>query len=361
MLYNVYEGKIKYNCSYEIHKFYGKGEITMKKKNKKIAMIVCMVTGVCLLGGAVAANYSTANGYDVYKKAVKGLVGRDNYTMDVSLKLALDGNTLSETHTYEQADAPNGMSCLLEENKGISDDYYYRSEDHNQDNINYMVYTNTYKNEDGEKETNTHGNAWNYAADDPDRSLGSLNISRNEDETMKKVMRVVELAADTFVGDLKNNIVYVSGDDTQSTYEINLDYIQIPEIVNAGLSAIFSMEYGTAQQNGYEPSNEFQMLGKDPIVRSASMTFTVDNEGRLLANHGTASMVGIGMDGTEHELTIEANLEMSNYGTTTVERFDPSTMPEDTSYYDRDAQQSYHVQFDSDGNIVYKEAAESVG
>ena len=329
------------------------------KGNKKIAIAVCMVTGICVLSSAVMANYSTANGYDVYKKAVKGLVGRDNYTMDVSMKLALDGNTIGESHTYEQADAPNGMSYLLDENKGVSDDYYYRSENHNQDNKNYSVYTNTYKNENGGKESNTHGSVFDdYVADDPDRSLGSLNISRNEDETMKKVMRVVELAADTFVGDLKNNIVYVSGDDTQSTYEINLDYIQIPEIVNAGLSAIFSMEYGTAQQNGYEPSNEFQMLGKDPIVRSASMTFTVDNEGRLLSNHAAASMVGIGTDGAEHELTIEANLEMSNYGTTTVERFDPSAMPEETSYFDRDAQQSYHVQFDSDGNIVSKEAAE---
>lgn len=334
----------------------------MKKKNKKIAMIVCMVTGVCLLGGAVAANYSTANGYDVYKKAVKGLVGRDNYTMDVSLKLALDGNAIDEVHTYEQADAPNGMSYRLEEHKGITgDNYYYHSEEHNQDNKCYDIYMSKYKNENSEKETNMHGNMWEYSEDDTYRTIGSLNISRNEDETMKKVMRVAELAADTFVGDLKNNIVYVSGDDTQSTYEINLDYIQIPEIVNAGLSAIFSMEYGTAQQNGYEPSNEFQMLGKDPIVRSANMTFTVDNEGRLLANYGTASMVGIGTDGAEHELTIEANIEMSNYDTTTVERFDPSTMPEDTRYFDSDAQQGYTVKFDSDGNIVYKESAESVG
>ena len=42
------------------------------------------------------------------------------------------------------------------------------------------------------------------------------------------------------IGDLKNNIIYVSGDDNSSTYEMNLDAIQIPEVANAGLSAMFS-------------------------------------------------------------------------------------------------------------------------
>lgn len=54
------------------------------------------------------------------------------------------------------------------------------------------------------------------------------------------MVNFVELIADTMIGDLKNNIIYVSGDDNSSTYEMNLDAIQIPEVANAGLSAMFS-------------------------------------------------------------------------------------------------------------------------
>ena len=44
------------------------------------------------------------------------------------------------------------------------------------------------------------------------------------------MVNFVELIGDTMIGDLKNNIIYVSGDDNSSTYEMNLDAIQIPEV-----------------------------------------------------------------------------------------------------------------------------------
>ncbi len=48
----------------------------------------------------------------------------------------------------------------------------------------------------------------------------------NEDKRNQKMVNFVELIADTMIGDLKNNIIYVSGDDNSSTYEMNLDAIQ---------------------------------------------------------------------------------------------------------------------------------------
>lgn len=45
--------------------------IKMKSNKKKITMAIGMVLGVTVLAGATFASYSTSNGYDVAKTAVK--------------------------------------------------------------------------------------------------------------------------------------------------------------------------------------------------------------------------------------------------------------------------------------------------
>ena len=317
-------------------------------KKKKVFMAVGLAAGIIVLASAALANFSTANGYDTYKKAVMGLMGQDNYTMDVSMKLALDGNTFTETHTFEQCDQ-NGENQLLRinEEKGTANpldtgkDMSYYDEEHVQDGGKSYSITESYFTDTGK---NTYGNYYEHGRFHSTDKVGSLSADYS-DETSKKIMRVAELAADTFVGDLKNNIVY----------EMNLDYVQIPEIVNAGLSAIFSMEYSNSQMIG-SSDPLVNLMGTDPIISNAGMTFSVDNEGRLLSNEISGVMKGTGLDGASHEIVLTASLVMSDYGTTTVEHFDPSTMPENTNYYDVDAQQAYTVKFDSDGNIISKES-----
>ena len=86
-------------------------------KKKKVFMAVGLAAGIIVLASAALANFSTANGYDTYKKAVMGLMGQDNYTMEVNFKLALDGNTFTETHTFEQCDqnGENQQTRLIRE------------------------------------------------------------------------------------------------------------------------------------------------------------------------------------------------------------------------------------------------------
>lgn len=155
-------------------------------------------------------------------------------------------------------------------------------------------------------------------------SCDSMGDSDEDDrETVDKIVRFVELIGDTVVGDLKNNIVYVSGDDNSSTYEISLDAMQIPEFVNAGMSAMFS----SMKQYADESDDPFMMFGTDPIVKNASLKFTVDKEGRLTDAAAAAAMSGEG-----HELGMEMSLKMSDYGTTQPQRLDVSTLPNVETY-----------------------------
>ena len=158
--------------------------------------------------------------------------------------------------------------------------------------------------------------------------------------------------ADTLVGDLKNNIVYVSGDDNSSTYEIKLEGIQIPELVNAGLSAMFS---SMNQYSSYNEDDVFLKLGTDPVVKSASLTFTVDREGRLLDETGTFTLAGFGEDGASHEACVTETLKI-DYGTAKPEKIDISPL-KNVDYHSAGADHSVSVDedgvaVDEDGNAV---------
>ena len=56
------------------------------------------------------------------------------------------------------------------------------------------------------------------------------------DEMQKRLVTFMELAADTVVGDLKNNFVEVGSENGSTLYQVNIANSQVPSLVNAGLS-----------------------------------------------------------------------------------------------------------------------------
>ncbi len=288
----------------------------MKAKNKKITMAIGMAVGVTVLAGAVFAGYNTSNGYEVGKNALKGLMKNENYTANMEFKMSIDGAEIAKSTMTELYDR-NGDVSMNRTEISTSDRTYIDN------NTEYKAYSqdgsyiSTYYS-DGESHTTVYKGEVGMGKGVFDEFYSTDEEEKN---TTNKVVRFVELAADTFVGDLKNNIVYVSGDDDYSTYEISLDAVQIPELVNAGLSAMFS------SMNQYDNEDPYMVLGTDPIVKNASMKFTVDNEGRL-----TDGAANITMSGNDHEAAVDIALTMSDYGTTAPQRVDISTLPNVETY-----------------------------
>ena len=118
---------------------------------------------------------------------------------------------------------------------------------------------------------------------------------------------------------------------------MNLDAIQIPEVANAGLSAMFSENIADSDDD----SDPYILLGTDPIVKNVSVKFTVDNEGRFTNLNAEASMVGNDSNGEKHEATVNITLDMSDYGTTKPERVDISTLP-NVEYSDNSGVDTYY-------------------
>lgn len=291
--------------------------IIMKVK-KKAAIMIALSVGVVTLAGAALASYGTMSGYDVAKTALKRLMSNENYTAELTADFIVDGESIDYCKMIELYDR-DGDAKLNRTiyTKGRTDDSATKSYRYFQDGTEISNFVAN----DGYERTNVYRNA-NVALNDFD-----IINTMDEDEktTANKVIRFVELVCDTMIGDLKNNIVYVSGDDYSSTYEINLDAIQIPEFANAGLSAMFSSMCSQEYLYGDEP---YIIMGTDPIVKSVSLVFTVDNEGRLTNSTGNVTLYG-----NEHETSVDISLKMYDYGTTVPQRVDISSF-KNVEYYD---------------------------
>lgn len=341
-LYNVYERQIEYKhkVPYGKYRIYKKGMINMKTSRKKLTMAIGMALGVTVLAGAAFANYNTSNGYDVGKTALKGLLQNENYTAETSLKFLVDGKEVSGVEVKELYDRNGDVKLNRTEKNKVAEEYSYSGgiseySKYCQDNQSINISVDS----QGEQ----HAGVFTGESYMSRGSFDEMNgVSEKEKETADKVVRFVELVGDTLVGDLKNNIVYVSGDENTATYEINLDTMQIPEMVNAGISAMF-----TSIQNYPHSEDPFMVFGTDPIIKNASLKFTVDNEGRLTDGIASATLSGEG-----HEGMVEISLKLYDYGMTQPERIDVSSLS-NVDFYNVDDNGIHTYVETADGSEVH--------
>lgn len=301
----------------------------MTRNKKQKITIISLALGVCMFAGAALANYTVAGGYDVYKKALLGTPYADNYTMDITMNLLIDGKSVGTEQLHEEFSEEGDANLYQMSLTKQPDGNWNSSAAYNQDQTEIRVYqSDDYPEEDisvfDSERAKEHYN--------PKQSRYFIGGLDEENETDKKMLRFVELLADMFMGDLKNNFVYVTGDAETKQFELALDGLQVPEFVNAGLSAVFSSSYQYADETGlqdYYASGDINdladpliLLGQDPVVRSASTVFTVDNAGRLLHNDLRAELVGKDINGKSHSLVLEIAIDFSNYGTTVPKKID---------------------------------------
>ena len=310
----------------------------MNLKRKKTIIITSVITGTCILAGSAFANYSTANGYDVYKQGIKSLIGQKNYTMNTSATVTGDGETLLETTLSEKYDLSGEV--ILNRTETSKDITSGMNEHENreiiQDGKRYYYYTGA--------------ECWeSYGVLSADNHGILDSVTPNDEDTAQKVIKFVELLTDTVVGDLKNNFVYIS--DTENggaKYSVSLDAIQIPELINAGISAMCSLnKYEVTDNNEYysslEPTDPEYYLYHNAALKSVSCDFEVDGEGRLTHNIITVSIES--EDG--HNMEIKLELNFSDFGTTVPEPLDPNVNVRDYSveeaYRDYDAENTYVI------------------
>ncbi|QAT42158.1 hypothetical protein [Aminipila luticellarii] len=201
----------------------------MKKFNfkgrKHAVTATCLLVGMFVLTSAVYANYDDARGYTNYKEAVKDLaLYQDNFSAKGEISAFMDDKELGTVKATFKMDGDDGYLKMAGHDNMNSADQGMEDERTTKDGKSYFYYpeTNTYR---------------VY-----DKGVGAVSTYRPDmkDATVKKGIRFAELFADTMVGDLKNNFVLKSKDGDNRTYSVNVSGSQIPEIVNAGISLLFT-------------------------------------------------------------------------------------------------------------------------
>lgn len=386
----------------------------MKKRNR---ITVCLVAGVLILAVSAGAAFGSVNGYSTYKEAVKALALKtDNVTMQGSMKATLDGKEFVSMTGEMAIDGKNKSSHV------ISSEFGGQKEERYDTTLNN---TDTWFNADSK-----YYSQYTFQTDDTtEKTSGLLGIS-TDDEMTNRMVNFMEIAADTVMGDLKNNFVQLGKDGDKTQYQIEISKDQVPSLVNAGLSlfaysvaadegsdwGVYYEDYNASMLNAYEKlsgnklSEEFRngylqrdddvtwydqnekqineildflsekdwerqyydqlenkqggivfvktdgtsvyykdyksyaqanpkmveddmstYLGQDMVLKTAQCKFGVDKNGNLTNNTLTATFTTTDQDGKNHELVVTADVTLSNYGTTTVQKLDTgdrTKMPE---------------------------------
>lgn len=206
----------------------------IRNSRRHMITAVCLIIGLVVLSTSVYANYDNANGYKNYKESLKNLLlYTDNVSLSAKGEFLLDGECVMGTESNMKI-SDTGMSQSSKEWNKFGVTYETYTYQHDGKEYRYYPEDNSYYEWD---------NSW-----DSIDNLASVDIN---DKTVNKAVRFIELGADLLIGDLKNNVVLLSNEDGIREYAVDVSRSQMPEIVNAGLSLIFTAQSNDLQERSY--------------------------------------------------------------------------------------------------------------
>lgn len=313
------------------------------KNNKKFRTLSCLVAGCLLLTGAVFANIDNANGYTNYKNALKKLVKSDNYTADVSMKIYMDDTIITDGKV--SAKVENGRTINYEVSAKMIDDVNYKTAELVEESGNSYyndkdVSVHCYDLSDSPSNSVSYQIEINNSYDENDyegKKYYPLIGTGIDENVVDKAIMFGETVADGFIGDVKNNFVYLGEENGERHYSVSLAKEQMPSIITSGLSLVSGVmqssldgyeEYSRPGENEKDYNNLEDVIAmmflnkKEPFIKSAVCDFAVDSNGNLTHNFISGVLGGYTLDGTEHTLKLEINADIRDIGSTVSDKLD---------------------------------------
>ncbi|MDD6484151.1 MAG: hypothetical protein PUF72_06200 [Clostridiales bacterium] len=281
-------------------------------KNKKLIAAIGAVSGLCILSTAALANYQTSNGYDILKKALLSVYKYENCTIETNAAMTADSEEIAGTYCRIEYDMPSKQKYIQNSNSESGVDVYF-SEEYQQDGKIYY--------------SQPGSDYFSYEHDFLD-TVFDVSLEEYTSKSTQKMLRFAELLGDTVVGDLKNNFICVGDSDGQRSYEVSLSSVQIPELINAGLGAMFSIENNNSRYiENYEPNRTEQAINNlwdNQRVYTINCRYSVDKDNMLTDLEGTIIFKGTDQTGAEHDMTVFISTKFSDIGTTSPKHLDTS-------------------------------------
>lgn len=224
----------------------------MKKRNR---LTICLVAGVLILAVSATAAFGSVNGYSKYKEALKALaMESENFTASGTVTLNLDGKEmLTEKVTYAMDGANHASHQQTIQNGKVVHEQY----DTNLNGVDTWF--------------NTDQNVY-YTAETSNEATNLMGFNK-DDEMESRLVTFMEMAADTVVGELKNNFVQVGKENGSTLYKVDISKSQVPSLVNAGLS-LFAYTTTNEVNASYVTYDDYDRLVLDYYEKTTGETLS---------------------------------------------------------------------------------------
>jgi len=275
--------------------------------NKKIVAIVTalVVSGGVLMGTAYTSA-AQLSGYDAYKSAIKDTIDLNNETADVKIsvndgaknlvkvtskvKVNSDTNSMSQVSTVKSGAGSETFSTSIQAGKSISKSSTSQV---------YKVRENNHQ-----------------------------NFNKRDHKMNPQVVNSMETVMDILVGNMKNTVKVQPNAKVEGTQKIaiNISEAQVVPLVNAVASIVMAKHSDEPMRN--EKAGELDLKNMIPQLQSGikidSVIVTGDINKDNIINNQVAKIVLSGVDasGVTHNVTINADLNLSKINSTTPDTID---------------------------------------
>ncbi|MCJ7690374.1 MAG: hypothetical protein MUO60_13785 [Clostridiaceae bacterium] len=275
------------------------------KLKKKTMMGISFILGSVMFTTTAIAQVATKSGYDQLKDSVKYTAENcatklSSFTMDTSMILKDNNTIIYSENSLNKVDVKNAAREIV--SNGLRD--MVKTESYNYYDKQGSIYKNNEQDVYYETEfTNPHEND---AFSNPFKEEGASDV---------------EKIADALVGNLKDAVAVTKNTDGTKTLSGSLSESQIPAVVDAVVSFYAKSQFGNNYNN---PNNKSSMpkITTDVFVREVKGNMTTNKDGFIKSVLGSGVVSGKDESGTEHKLTFEMLVKITNVNSTKVSKPD---------------------------------------
>ncbi len=297
-------------------------------KKKLLVMGSALTLGSGLLITSAYAGIGDAPGYEAYKSAIKNTISVQNVTEKASLSVQDNGAELLQVNSTVKADkSKHNASAAIEVQSGSTKETFdlYSQADKkimkSSRSDTYSIFefgAGKHKNRHKEDDSNTDG------------------VESSE----------IENVVDALVGNLKDYVQLTPQSDGTKTIEVQLNSSQIPAAANAIGSLLVKEGVSDDHQEKTqdfpfendikEIKSSLPKLTQDIRINNVALNATVDSQNHITNQKVNLTVTGKDDNGVSHELVVSANIDLSNFNSTTPDSVDLTGKKTQTVNINRD-------------------------
>lgn len=282
--------------------------------NKKLAITgLSIALGSVMLITTAFAGSTTTSGYEAYKSAIKNTITTRNFTENAVItasdngkvlaavnntaKLGGDKQTMSQSTTVKIGDQTNTFETYRQDGKMIS-------KTSGSDVYNVMTF--------GQRKDSN-------GKEGDEKQLDSSKIKDGE------------MLVDALVGNLQNYVTLDSKADGTKDISVQLSDSQIPTLANTAASIFVKNAVNKENKMGNEKgisSVEKSLIADMPKlvdgirINSVNLKAEINKDNYIVNQVADISISGKDANGADHTITVDINMNMSDFNSTTPDKID---------------------------------------